>query len=62
MRNPPCPTEKKKMADRMTAEKKARYMEQKFHELYSAYKCRECGFWHVGHRIPRIVRENEVRI
>jgi hypothetical protein len=26
----------------------ARYMSGKFHRVYQAYRCGNCGFWHVG--------------
>lgn len=57
MRNPECITGKKKFWDRMSAEGKARKMALRTKEPFAAYQCKECSFWHIGHKVPRIVRE-----
>lgn len=62
MRNPRCPTGKKKMLDRLSADENARYLAKKLGEPFQSYICRECGFFHVGHTVPRPVRENTDRV
>jgi len=61
MRNPQCVTRKKKIGDGQTAKANAEYLSAKLHEQFQPYICRHCGFYHVGHAVPRIVRENTDR-
>ena len=58
MRNPQCVTRKKKIGDGQTAKANAEYLSAKLQEEFHPYICKLCGWWHVGHAVPRIVREN----
>lgn len=62
MRNPECPTGKKKIGDQASAELRVRMMERKFPHKFQYYICRVCGFYHVAHKIPAIVRKNERKL
>lgn len=57
---PVCPTSKKAFVTRSEAHTAAvRIQKQEGGERMSAYKCRECAYYHTGH-LPRAVKRGEI--
>lgn len=55
---PTCSTEKRGYQTRAAAKRAARHMRKLGDELMSAYRCGECGVFHIGH-LPRAVKRGE---
>lgn len=48
---------KRKYSTRTAARKSKRTLTRQVREVFNVYHCDFCGYWHIGHRIARSVRE-----
>jgi hypothetical protein len=50
---------KRKYASRTDARAVKRIMTRQVREVFNVYHCDFCGAWHIGHRLPRSMREEQ---